>query len=435
MKKTPIALVVTSVVSMPLMAQNYECTDLSEWQAAAVYLGGDEVQESGVAYRANWWTQNQSPALHSGQWQEWTVLDECGDGQPQPPTIDITSPQEGGQFVISNPIILAANVETKHSEIALVEFFVDEQTVGRVSEAPFSIEWTPDSLGNKVVKVVATNTDEMSEQSSVNITIVDSEVGLPPEVTMTSPSNGETFQEGDTVIFTADAVSQDNGIERVEFYLNDTRIGSDANEPFEYQWAAVKGAQQVYAQAVDFNEMTAKSATVSFVVDGQQPGGSCKLLPQYEVGGNYSQGDIVVNDDHQYRCTIAGWCSSEAAWAYEPGKGSNWQQAWEDAGDCGTAPEVTFISPSAGETLMAGVETRLIADVTAGDFGIESVKFYANGDLIDDAERMGEQYVTNWTPVELGSVTLSVVAADAEGAEAQQLKQSLLPTKRWWQIL
>ncbi|MDR9827490.1 Ig-like domain-containing protein [Vibrio sp. FNV 38] len=419
MKKTPIALVLTSVFSVPVMAQTYDCSELLEWHSEQVYNGGDAAQLDGVAYQANWWTQNQSPELHSGQWQEWSVLGECGDGQPQPPVIEITSPQQGGQFVISQPIVLAANVEAKHSEIALVEFFVGEQSVGRVTEAPFTVEWAPETLGSKVITVEATNADDMAEQSSVTISVVDAEVELPPEVTLTSPSNGDEFNEGDNVTFTADASSQDNGIERVDFYLNDALIGSDESAPYEYQWSAVKGAQQVYAQAVDFNELTAKSATASFVVAGGQPGGSCKTLPQYQVGGDYAQGDIVVNDNHQYRCSIAGWCSSDAAWAYEPGSGTHWQEAWEDAGDCGSAPEVTFVAPSAGTTLLAGIETQVIVETTSGDFDIEQVAFYANDQLIDNGTLSGEQYLVNWTPYELGNVTLSAIASDSEGGEGE----------------
>ncbi|MGR5165798.1 Ig-like domain-containing protein [Vibrio astriarenae] len=418
MKKTPIALVLTSAFSLPVMAQSYECSDLSLWQSDTIYHGGDAVQHESIAYQANWWTQNQAPDLHSGQWQEWSVLGECGDGQPQPPVIDITSPQQGGQFTVSHPILLAANVESKHSTITLVEFIVDEQTVGRTSQAPFSVEWIPQSLGNKVVTIKATNADGMTEQSSVSISVVDSDVDLPPEVTLTSPSNGDQFKEGDSVTLTADASSQENGIERVEFYINDTLVGSDNNEPFEYQWTAVQGAQQVYAQAVDFNELTAKSSTVNFLVEGQQPGGSCKTLPQYQVGGPYAQGDIVVNNDHQYRCNIAGWCSSDAAWAYEPGEGLHWQEAWEDAGDCGTAPEIRFISPGAGETLLSGVGTQVIIDAIAGDFAIESVKFYANEQLIGDGTLVDEQYHVDWTPFDLGAITLSAIATDSEGTTA-----------------
>ncbi|WP_306170136.1 glycosyl hydrolase family 18 protein [Burkholderia ubonensis] len=53
--------------------------------------------------------------------------------------------------------------------------------------------------------------------------------------------------------------------------------------------------------------------------------------PQYKEGTKYNAGDIVSNNGKLYRCKpfpYTNWCSM-AAWAYEPGKGSAWDQAWE----------------------------------------------------------------------------------------------------------
>lgn len=58
---------------------------------------------------------------------------------------------------------------------------------------------------------------------------------------------------------------------------------------------------------------------------------SAQDYPNYVEGTQYKGGDIVTNDNVLYRCkpgVTEGWCSS-AAWAYEPGKGSEWDQAWE----------------------------------------------------------------------------------------------------------
>ncbi|MGZ9897317.1 CBM96 family carbohydrate-binding protein [Shewanella gaetbuli] len=50
----------------------------------------------------------------------------------------------------------------------------------------------------------------------------------------------------------------------------------------------------------------------------------------YIEGQYYIGGDIVSNDGQLYQCkegATEGWCSGGAV-AYEPGKGSHWQQAW-----------------------------------------------------------------------------------------------------------
>ncbi|MDE4980513.1 hypothetical protein NAI42_12245, partial [Francisella tularensis subsp. holarctica] len=47
----------------------------------------------------------------------------------------------------------------------------------------------------------------------------------------------------------------------------------------------------------------------------------------YKAGTTYQQGQEVNNAVSCYVCNIPGWCSSSAAWAYEPGKGTSWQEA------------------------------------------------------------------------------------------------------------
>ncbi|MGV8837494.1 glycosyl hydrolase family 18 protein, partial [Cellvibrio sp.] len=65
-------------------------------------------------------------------------------------------------------------------------------------------------------------------------------------------------------------------------------------------------------------------------------GGNC-TSPQYAAGTSYAAGQLAQNAGSEYRCTVAGWCGSTAAWAYAPGTGAHWQQAWELVKSCGAA--------------------------------------------------------------------------------------------------
>ncbi|GAA4607654.1 chitinase [Actinoplanes octamycinicus] len=47
------------------------------WTASAVYTGGQTVSFAGRLYRAKWWTQGESPATHSGQWDVWADKGPC----------------------------------------------------------------------------------------------------------------------------------------------------------------------------------------------------------------------------------------------------------------------------------------------------------------------------------------------------------------------
>jgi chitinase len=47
------------------------------WSATQVYTGGQTASQNGHKYTAKWWTQNESPATHSGQWDVWTDNGAC----------------------------------------------------------------------------------------------------------------------------------------------------------------------------------------------------------------------------------------------------------------------------------------------------------------------------------------------------------------------
>ncbi|PTA46489.1 chitinase, partial [Micromonospora sp. RP3T] len=59
------------------------------WSSSAVYVGGGQASYQGVNYQAKWWTQNENPATHSGQWDVWANQGACGGTTPpttSPPT-------------------------------------------------------------------------------------------------------------------------------------------------------------------------------------------------------------------------------------------------------------------------------------------------------------------------------------------------------------
>ncbi|UXH80137.1 glycosyl hydrolase family 18 protein [Roseateles amylovorans] len=72
-------------------AQAYDCTSLPEWTASGVYTGTSNsfAKQNNVAYQAKWWTQNESPATHSGQWDVWKSLGACDatGGDTTAPTV------------------------------------------------------------------------------------------------------------------------------------------------------------------------------------------------------------------------------------------------------------------------------------------------------------------------------------------------------------
>jgi chitinase len=61
------------------------------WSATAVYVQGNSASQSGHNYTAKWWTQNESPATHSEQWDVWADNGACGGTTPPPATTPPTT--------------------------------------------------------------------------------------------------------------------------------------------------------------------------------------------------------------------------------------------------------------------------------------------------------------------------------------------------------
>jgi len=84
----------TSLLALALgfaspLAMAYNCSGVPEWNAQTVYTNGKTAQQANKAFQAKWWTQNQTPASNSGQWDVWKPLGDCdgGNSDTTPPTV------------------------------------------------------------------------------------------------------------------------------------------------------------------------------------------------------------------------------------------------------------------------------------------------------------------------------------------------------------
>ncbi|WP_235217021.1 extracellular catalytic domain type 1 short-chain-length polyhydroxyalkanoate depolymerase [Archangium violaceum] len=97
---------------------------------------------------------------------------------------------------------------------------------------------------------------------------LDNSDAVPPTVSLSAPANGATVSG--TVRVAANAT--DNvGIAKVEFSIDNTLVGTDTASPFEYSWntaAATNGTHTLVARAHDAAGNTATSSTVSVTVTG-----------------------------------------------------------------------------------------------------------------------------------------------------------------------
>ena len=102
-----VAIVGAAAAVLPMAASNAAVACAPAWSATAVYVNGNTASQNSHNYTAKWWTQNESPATHSGQWDVWADNGTCGGTTPPttPPTTSPTTPPSTGTKMASAPYI------------------------------------------------------------------------------------------------------------------------------------------------------------------------------------------------------------------------------------------------------------------------------------------------------------------------------------------
>ncbi|MBD1572378.1 chitinase [Vibrio sp. S17_S38] len=418
------AVMASLILSQQAYAQ--DCSNLPIWQSDQAYNGGSQVQQNNNAYQAQWWTKGNSPAQFSESFQEWEKLGICDnqDGNIAP-TISIISPLNNAQIAESVTITLKANANDEDGNISKVEFFAGNQSLGQVTAAPYQLDWSA-TLGSTSIQAIATDNLGKSTSSQVSISVQNGDTNMAPIISLITPTAEDDIQPSDSVTLTANANDTDGYVAKVEFYVDNQLIASDNSEPFEAQWIATSGQHSLKAKAFDDKDATATSNQVSLNVATTSSGG-CGEVALYSAGTAYTVGQLVQLDNQKYRCDVAGWCSSDASWAYAPGTGQNWQDAWTSLGLCTTPPVVTLTTPQDGSVVLAGSDVNVTAQASDPDGSITSVEFFANGASLGVDTQA--PYSAQWSATLVGSNSIKAVATDDENNQAESLAQVTVSDK------
>lgn len=347
----------------------------------------------------------------------------CSPNCPNnPPSVNISSPSNGASFEQGSDIAISVQASDADGTVSKVEFYAGQTKIGEDLSAPYSFTWSNAALGSHNLTTIATDNDNASTTSgSVTITVNEPGTNEPPSVSVTNPSNGAVITEGSPITIEASAADSDGNITLVEFFEGANKLGEDATAPYSYVWnGTTEGAYTLTAKATDNDGAATTSAAINITVD-PSGGGDCAALPQYVAGTSYSQDQEVKNLNKKYRCDISGWCSSAAAWAYEPGAGQYWQNAWSLLGDCSgddpgsnEAPTVSISSPANGASFDEGEDITLTASATDSDGTVTRVEYFRGSIKIGEAT--ANPYSVTWSGASAGSYSLTAKATDNEGA-------------------
>lgn len=368
------------------------------------------------------------------------------------PTAAITAPTTGQQYTIGDPINLVASATDSDGYITRVEFYYDGGKIGEDSNAPYLLTTTAKNLGSHVITAKAYDNKGATTLSSVKTINVISETNAAPTVTLTSPANGQKYEVGDTINYTASATDSDGYIIRVEFYANGSKIGEDSNSPYTLQTSArYIGDYAITARAIDNNFKSTISASRSIRVVAPIATGDSSPIVSMSAPANgqkYEVGEVmnfVANAaDDGYIARVEFYSNgakigedSRAPYICRPitaqyvGNYVITAKAMDNNGNSTISnpitisivdpvtstnqnPVVRIITPSTAITSTVKNNVAITAAAGDADGTIAKVEFYAKG-VIKIGEDTSYPYNANFFPIFEGKYPITAKATDNDG--------------------
>ncbi len=198
-----------------------------------------------------------------------------GGGANQAPTVSLTSPTLNQSFAAGAAVPLAANASDPDGAVNRVEFLVDGAVVATDTTSPYSASATNLAAGNHTAAARAVdNGNPALSTTTANVSFMVQGGGggnQAPVVSLTSPSSGQSFAAGAAVPLAANASDPDGTVNRVEFLVDGTLVGTDTTSPYTASATNLAaGSHTATARAFD-NASPAASTTstgVAFMVQG-----------------------------------------------------------------------------------------------------------------------------------------------------------------------
>lgn len=139
------------------------------------------------------------------------------------------------------------------------------------------------------------------EDSNDNGVIDCNESGI--NINLSAPASGDTLGECESLNITAEVSSVDSPVSGVEFYANDTLIGEDTTEAYEYEWSGIESGIHTIS-AIAINENGGRDTSAEVEVSAHESLFGVPRAPEIDgqpddIWGGYpydSVENVIVND-------------------------------------------------------------------------------------------------------------------------------------------
>ncbi|MYM58891.1 chitinase [Vibrio sp. OCN044] len=253
-----------------------------------------------------------------------------GEGVNRPPVANA-----GNDIVVSTAGVVSLDGSQSHDAEGDVSYLWEQisgpmLTINNATNAVATISVEDDASNNIYsFKLTVTDQDGASAYDTVNVSAQfgSQPENRPPEAVISGPSEAESGQQ---ITLDASGSSDPDG-DSLTFVWSSEDVAVNANNS-SVSFVTPEFSQDtnisVSVTVSDGSDTDTESVTI--LVKAKEDGGNPGDYPQYVEGTPYQAGDKVTNAGGNYECKphpYTGWCAG-AAWAYAPGTGTYWDQAW-----------------------------------------------------------------------------------------------------------
>ncbi|MFM8334581.1 MAG: Ig-like domain-containing protein, partial [Opitutaceae bacterium] len=369
------------------------------------------------------------------------------------PTVALSAPLNGVVVTVGSNVTVSANATPgTGATVSQVQFYAGSTLIAVDTSAPYSVTWVPTSAGaqNITARVVDSNGTTVTS-TAVSVTAVTS-----TSVTITTPAANAAATVGTATTVTASATATAGAtIQSVTFFATPSggaavQIGLPvAAAPYTVAWTpAVAGAYTLTAVALDSANTSVTSSGVAVTAGNSlptaaltapQPGALATVGLGTTLTANVAPGSggaTVTQVQFLAGSTVVatlpgavGVTSYSTTWTptsaanvaltvkVTDSNGNTTTSSAVNVTAVTTAPVVTLVTPTAGQTLGVGATVSLSATASAtAPATVSRVDFVAGGNIVATAlAPTAGAYTASWTPTASGVTTLAARVTDSNG--------------------
>ncbi len=368
-------------------------------------------------------------------------------GDTSAPAVSISSPANNA--TVSGTVSLTASA-SDNVGVSRVEYFANGALLSATNVAPFSYNWSSNSVANGTYSLTAKAYDaagNVGQSSAVSVTITNAGTDTTaPSVAITLPANNSTV--GGTV-YTTVAASDNVGVTKVEYYVNGELDYTSTTAPFGFSVAtttAHNGTYTMYAKAYDAAGNVKQSSTINFTINNTTadttaptvsitaPAANATVSGTVNVAASASDNigvakvEFYVNGSLKGTDTAAPYSYSWDTKTVANGTYALSSKAYDAAGNVKqsssinctvnnivadtTAPSVAITLPANNSTVSGTVHAAVAA---SDNVGVTKVEYYVNGGLDYTSTTAPFGFSVATTTAHNGTYSMYAKAYDAVG--------------------